>query len=135
MTTGNAEEITREATSAPVEPKPATKARAAKQKPASATAKAKSGKKATAAKKANQSRQQEQAGEVPGMRPRREQDREGSGPAEAAGRRHPERADEGHRLAAAFGPGLSLRRPGKENGPDRHVCEARDGERVYSVPT
>src|ERR1017187_2786120 len=57
--------------------------------------------------------------------PRGQQDRQGPGPAQAPQRRHPEGPDEGHRLAAAFSPGLPLRNRRQEVAAGGHVHQGR----------
>ena len=58
-------------------------------------------------------------------RPRGQQDGQGPGPAEAAGRSHGQGTDESHRLAAAFRSRLPVRHDRQEDGPDRHSDQGR----------
>jgi hypothetical protein len=58
-------------------------------------------------------------------RPRRQQDRQGPRPAQAAGWRHSQGADEGYRLAAAFGPRVLVRDRRQEDGVGRDFHQRR----------
>ena len=57
--------------------------------------------------------------------PRRQQDRQDPGTAQAPERRHREGTREGDRLAASFRPRVPLRNRGQEDGPDRYLDQGR----------
>jgi hypothetical protein len=75
----------------------------------------KSGKKASPVKKAPKAQKKAGAGRDGSKTAK------SSGPAEATGRRHSERPDEGDGLAAAFRARISVRDHQQENGSGRHI--------------
>jgi len=123
----NTEQAEMTPASTAAEPKATKTARAAKRGANVAPKKGKSGKKATPAKKAPKPRKGEKKG---GLRPRRQQGRQDSGVAEAAGWRHVQGADESLGLAGAFRAWVPVRDHPQEDGPKRRFHQGR-GRRAH----
>ncbi len=104
MSTNNAE--TKE--SVPVSGEPPRKANARAQKPRVAPPRGRR-EEGHPRQEGPQSAQSRQTGEAGGKCPRRQQDRQGSGPAQTAWRGHSERVDESHGLAVTFCSRLPVR--------------------------